>query len=92
LIEENVILFFGVPTSIIVDNGVQFRSKEFQKLMSTYNVSIRYTPYYHAQANPTERVKKVLKTVLSSFVEDNQKNWSSLLQKVAFAIRSAKHE
>lgn len=91
-IEDNVFMLFGVPTSIIVDNGVQFRSREFTKLMATYKVHIRYTANYHPQANPTERVNRVLKTMLSSFIEDNQRSWDTLLAKVACAIRSSKHE
>uniref|UniRef100_A0A1Y1L0V4 RNA-directed DNA polymerase n=1 Tax=Photinus pyralis TaxID=7054 RepID=A0A1Y1L0V4_PHOPY len=92
LIEDNVFLLFGVPSSIIVDNGVQFRSNIFTNLMKQYNVKIRFTSYYHAQANPSERVNKVLKTALSCFVEQNQRKWSSLLPKVAAAIRSSRHE
>lgn len=91
-IENDVFLLFGVPTSIIVDNGVQFRSREFKTLMSSYNVKIRYTANYHAQANPTERVNRVLKTTLSCFIEDNQRIWDTLLPKVGCAIRSSKHE
>lgn len=91
-IEDHIFMQYGVPSSIIVDNGVQFRSREFTKLMSSYNVKIRFTANYHPQANPTERMNRVLKTVLSSFIEDNQRVWDSLLPKVGCAIRSAKHE
>lgn len=91
-IEDHVFMQYGVPSSIIVDNGVQFRSREFTKLMNSYNVKIRYTANYHPQANPTERMNRVLKTVLSSFIEDNQRIWDTLLHKVGCAIRSAKHE
>lgn len=83
---------FGVPSSVIVDNGVQFRSSEFRKLMVTYNVQICYTANYHPQANPTERFNRVLKTMLSSFVEDNHRKLDIFLPKIACAICSAKHE
>lgn len=92
IIEDNVFLLFGVPASIIVDNGVQFRSHLFSKLMANYHVKIRFTANYHPQANPTERVNRVLKTMLSSYVEDNQRNWDKILAKVTCAIRSSKHE
>lgn len=91
-IEDNVFMLFGVPSAIIVDNGVQFRSREFANLMSKYSVRIRFTANYHPQANPTERVNRVLKTMLSSFVEGNQRAWDVLLPKVACAVRSARHE
>lgn len=33
-IEEQVFMLFGVPSSIIVDNGVQFKSRDFVNVMS----------------------------------------------------------
>lgn len=48
--------------------------------------------YYHAQNNPTERVNRVLKTALSSYIDDHQSNWSQNLQHLACAFRTAKHE
>jgi Reverse transcriptase (RNA-dependent DNA polymerase)./Integrase core domain. len=92
LIEEQVFLVFGCPRAIIVDNGVQFRSKEFVKLMKTYNVTIKYTALYHPQANPCERINKVLKTMLRSLVSENHRDWDIHLAKVGYAIRSTKHE
>lgn len=90
--EDHVFLMFGVPQYLICDNGGQFRSDLFQTLCKQYQVNIRYTPYYHAQANPVERVNQVLKTMLSSFIDDNHRKWDELLPKVGCAIRSSVHE
>lgn len=60
--------------------------------MKNYNINISYTANYHPQANPVERVHRVVKTMLSSYVSENQKQWDRYLGKVAFAIRSAQHE
>ncbi|KAJ8982691.1 hypothetical protein NQ317_013163 [Molorchus minor] len=92
LIEEHVFLVFGCPRAIIVDNGVQFRSKEFVRLMKSYTVTIKYTALYHPQANPCERINRVLKTMLRSFVSENHRDWDSNLARVGGAIRSTKHE
>lgn len=91
-LEDYVILIYGAPRQIIVDNGAQFRSSLFRNLMKNYGISINYTANYHPQANPVERVHRVVKTMLSSYVSDNQKQWDRYLAKIAFAIRSAKHE
>lgn len=92
LIEEQVFLVFGCPRAIIVDNGSQFHSNEFVNLMKSFNVTIKYTALYHPQANPCERINKVLKTMLRSFVSDNHRTWDTGLAKVGCAIRSARHE
>ena len=90
--EDHVLLLFGIPDTIIVDNGVQFRSNEFRNLMKKYGTFIKYTPYYHPQANPCERVNKVVKTMLMSFVSENHRTWDKHLGVVGRAIRSTVHE
>jgi hypothetical protein len=91
-IEEDVILMFGAPQYILCDNGVQYRSKEFRKMVSSYKSRIIFNAHYHPQANPTERINRVMKTMLSSYVNDNQRVWDRYLAKVAYAARSAVHE
>lgn len=47
---------------------------------------------YHPQNNPTERVNRVLKTVISSYIDKNHRNWADNLSHIACAIRTAKSE
>lgn len=91
-LEDQVILIYGAPETIIVDNGPQFRSSIFRKLMENYSVTISFTPNYHPQANPVERVHRVLKTMLASYVRDKHQHWDRYLHKVASAIRSSRSE
>nr|XP_014286893.1 uncharacterized protein LOC106687487 [Halyomorpha halys] len=91
-IEKQVFLMFGVPQIIICDNGVQFKSREFKTLMEQYKVTIWFTAYYHPQANPTERVNRVIKSMLTSYVVDNHRTWDKELPKVAFALKTVVHE
>lgn len=92
-IENHVFLMFGVPQIVLCDNGVQFISKEFKKLMSDYKVQkIWYNAKYHPQVNPTERVNRVLITAISSYIKKDHTTWDENVYKIAYAIRSAKHE
>lgn len=91
-LEDNVFLVYGAPRKIVTDNGVQFKSKEFRLLMLKYKVNFAPVSNYHPQANPVERVHRVLKTMLTAYVSENQRLWDSYLAKVAYAIRSAKHD
>lgn len=91
-LEDNVFLVYGAPKRIITDNGAQFRSKEFKSLMLKYNVKLTPVSNYHPQANPVERVHRVLKTMLTAYVSENQKLWDTFLPKVAYALRSARHD
>lgn len=92
IFEENVILLFGAPNKVIMDNGVQFRSNHFMKLLEKYSITPGHIANYHAQANPVERVHRVVKTVLTSYVGDNHRTWDKYLAQVACALRSARHE
>lgn len=91
-LEDHVFLIYGAPDKIICDNGTQFRGKVFKDLMDAYDVEIKYTANYHPQANPVERVHRVLKTMLSSYVSEDHRQWDKQLAKIGAAVRSARHE
>lgn len=62
------------------------------KLAQKYGVRLRFNPHYHPQANPTERVNRVLKTMLQSYVEENYRKWDMHLSELGCAVGTAKHE
>ena len=43
---------------------------------------------YHAQANPTERVNRLLKTMIVAFVRDDHKDWDLHLHEFRFAYNT----
>ncbi|KAB0800191.1 hypothetical protein PPYR_05931 [Photinus pyralis] len=90
--KENVFLLFGAPQYVICDNGVQMRSKEFEKLCKKYSVKISYTPLYYPRADPCERVNRVVKTMISSYVKDDHRKWDENISAIACAIRTASSE
>lgn len=91
-IENEIFLIYGVPQNIICDNGGQYRSKQFKKLCKEYGVTLLYNANYHPQANPAERINRVLKTMLSSYITDNHRLWDQNLAKLGCAIRTSRHE
>ena len=48
-------------------------------------------PVYHPQANPTERVNRVLKTMIVSFLGNNHGDWDLHLNEFRFAYNTAVH-
>lgn len=93
ILEDNIFLLFGTLEFLICDNGKQFISKEFESLLKEYNVTPIYIASYHPQTNPTERVNRVLKTMIASYIEnDDHRKRDIYLSKFACAIRTAKHE
>lgn len=91
-LEEGVFLMFGAPKTLISDNGTQFCSREYCKLLEEYGVTPWRTPLYHPQSNPTERVNRVIKTVIRSYLRGDHKDWDRNLSKVGYALRTAVNE
>ena len=63
-----------------------------QQVSRDHGCKIWYTALYHPQANPTERVNRVVKTMMSAYVKDNHRNWDKNLRELGFALRSAVHK
>lgn len=92
ILEDHVLLLFGVPKTLLTDNGKQFVSHEFKNFAKSYGVKVIHTANYHPQANACERQHRTLKTMLRSYVADNHRKWDQFLQKVACAIRTSVSE
>ena len=91
-LEDQVFLVYGTPQYLICDNGVQMRSREFRNLCAEYGVKISYTPLYHPQADPVERVNRVVKTMLGCYVKDDHRKWEDHLASITCAIRTSRSE
>jgi hypothetical protein len=84
---------FGVPEYIIIDNGVQSgRSREFQDFLVNYGVKPYYNSLYTRQNNPAERVNRTMKSLIVSYIDQDQRKWDNDLDRVACALRIARHE
>lgn len=88
-LENFVFLVHGIPQTIIMDNGPQFQSREFKKLLDNYKIPfIFYSPHYCPQVNPTERYNRTIVTALASLVGDDHRSWDIFLPKIQFAMNS----
>jgi transposase InsO family protein len=90
-LENFIFLTFNVPRILISDNGKQFTSNEFKKFLNKYHVKHHKTAYYHPQANPVERVNKVIGETIRCYVGKNHENWDENLAHIGAAIRTSVH-
>lgn len=89
---EKSINTFGAPEMYIQDNAQVYNSGQFKDMAKKHGIRLQYTPRYHPQANPSERVNRVFETIMRCHVSDNQKDWDKFLPQIAFAINSSVHE
>ena len=61
------------------------------KAASELGIRHTTTSPYHAQANPVERVNRVLKTMIASFVDNDHRSWDKHLPDFCFAYNTGFH-
>lgn len=82
----------GVPESLLSDQGRNFESNLFKEVLELLDVhKLRTTPYHPQCDGQTERFNRTLISMLRTFVNENQDDWDLLLNKLAFAYRTAVH-
>lgn len=90
-LEDDVFLTYGVPESILSDNGVQFRAKTFQELLRTYGVSHMRTATHSPQANASERVNRSILAAIRAYIGTDQRDWDKNIHAISCALRSTVH-
>lgn len=87
--KEDVVMKHGAPRLLLVDNGQQYRSNQFQDLCKKYNITIRYNVAYNPRSNPTERLNQTLETMICCYVADNQREWDLHLPELQAALNTS---
>lgn len=90
-LEEDIFHMFGIPETIVSDNGVQFKSKTFQELLRKYNIYHTLTAIYSPQANASERINRSVIAAIRAYVRPDQRNWDEVLSSIGCALRSSVH-
>lgn len=91
VIYDNWITRFGCPLRITTDQGRQFESTLFLKVMNKLGISRIRTTAYHPQSNGlVERFHRTLKTALIARV--NKQQWVQELSTVLLGIRTVIHK
>ena len=90
-LRHEIFLIFGVPETLLSDNGKQFVSKEFSKCMKSFGITHLKTASYSPQANASERVNRAILAAIRSYIDTDQSNWDVNLSQIGSALRSAVH-
>src|SRR3954470_22924523 len=90
---ESIVYRFGVPHSIITDNGSNFISEEFQDFCEGLGINITYASVAHPQTNgQVEKANGLIgagiKKRLMSSLEHKAGNWTKELPSVLWSLRT----
>ena len=80
---KNIVTRFGVPHTLISDNGLQFDSKSFNRYCCNLGITNRYsTPTYFQGNGQAEIVNKVIVNGLKKKLDDAKGKWVEELSHV----------
>ena len=71
-VRNNLICRFGVPESIITDNGENFNSHLMRDICEQFKITHRNSTTYHPQMNrAVEAANKNIKKILRKMIDNN---------------------
>ncbi|CAL0314908.1 unnamed protein product [Lupinus luteus] len=89
---RNIITRFGIPATIVTDNGTQFADRRFQELLSGLHIKQRFTSVEHPQTNgQAEAANKVILKGIKKRLDESKGNWPDHLHHVLWAYRTTPH-
>lgn len=84
---KNIICRFGIPYSIVSNNGRQFDNKKVRELCEELGIKKHFSTPHHPQANgQVEAVNKIIKHVLKRKLDASKGAWVDELPQVLWAI------
>uniref|UniRef100_A0ABD2WBS4 RNA-directed DNA polymerase n=1 Tax=Trichogramma kaykai TaxID=54128 RepID=A0ABD2WBS4_9HYME len=89
--DELIINRWGCPRYLLTDNGTEFVNKDVSRYLASLGVEQTTIPPYIARCNPTERVNRNLRSMIASYIEDDQSDWDLHLQELKFALNTTYH-
>lgn len=94
ILEDQVFLVHGIPSTVLMDNGKQFVSNLLKQLFQKYKIpKVLFTPKYTPQVNTVERYNKTIMTAVASLLEnENHQTWDAQITKIQFAINTSTNE
>ena len=87
-----VFLRYGVPHKILSDQGTPFCNLLTKAIFKLFNVKKLTTSGYHPQTNGQRgRFNGTLASMLSKYVDGNQRDWDNALPYLLFAYNTSQH-
>lgn len=87
---KNFIKFIK-PKAIMTDNGSQFISDLWRKLLSELGIKALYTTVRNPRPNITERVNKELGRIFRTYCHNSHKSWNTILPKIELLYNNSFH-
>ncbi|CAF4557122.1 unnamed protein product [Didymodactylos carnosus] len=89
---KDYICRYGVPITILSDQGSHFRNKLIQALESKIGINHIFSSVYHPQSNGlVERFNATFVPQLAKLQDRQKNNWDEFLDAIVFSYNTGKH-
>ncbi|CAL9012379.1 unnamed protein product, partial [Prunus brigantina] len=86
---QNIVCRFGIPNTIVTDNGRQFDNAKFKQFCSNLKIKLCFASPAHPQSNgQVEAVNKIIKRTLKTKLDKAKGCWPELLPEVLWSYRT----
>jgi predicted aspartyl protease/transposase InsO family protein len=93
IIVEQIFCRYGVPIALLTDRGKEVDGQLMAEVCRLLDIDKQRTTAYKASTNAAiERFHRTLNSMIGRMIDENQRDWDSLLPYVMAAYRSSKHE
>ncbi|XP_059663809.1 uncharacterized protein LOC132309528 [Cornus florida] len=90
-LERHIFHRFGLPETIVADNGSIFRANEVLQLSRDMQVKmVTSTPYYAQGNGQAETSNKVIIEIIEKTIKDKPRRWHETLSEALWAYRNSK--
>lgn len=91
-LEKQIFHVFGVPETLLSDNGSQFRSHDFHAFLTIYGIRHSYTALYSPQSNASERVNRSLIAGIRAYLKKDHRCWDDNISAISCSLRNSYHQ
>jgi len=88
---EEIVLKFGIPQMILIDQGSNFMSEIFTNVCMLLKIKKIKRTAYHPESNGALRGLRVLVEYLRCFILEDQSNWDKWLPYATFVFNTTPH-
>ena len=90
---KNIITWFGIPHTLISDNGLQFDSKAFQRYCCDLGIKNKYSTLVYPQGNgQAKAINKVIVSKIKKRLDDAKGKWVEELPHILWTYRTTPYK
>jgi transposase InsO family protein len=91
-ITEHIIHIFGIPQTLMTDQGTSFVSSQVREFIESYKIRLLNSSPYYAQTNGQAKSRnKTLIKLIKKKIEDNPRRWHEVLSEALWAHFISRH-